>query len=81
MAGVNSDLPQMVGTEGGGHGDFSGFPEGVVLHGGDQVDSHLGDAVRGTLRQQTKEQYRNHLQQHKQGLPADVELLFYGDLG
>ena len=39
---ADSDLADMVCGKGGGHRNALRLPEGIVLHGSDEVDGHLG---------------------------------------
>lgn len=51
MTGRNAHLTQMIGAKSGRHRDMLGLPKGVVLHGGNQIDRHLGNAVGSAFRQ------------------------------
>lgn len=56
----HAGLAQMIGTEGGGHGDALGLAEGIILHGADEVDGDLGNLKRRRFRQQPQKYHRQH---------------------
>ena len=74
----DGQLAQVVGAEGGGHGNALRLPEGVVLHGADEVDGDLSDLVGGGLGDQTQNNNSNNLDDDKQRVPADQMELFDG---
>ena len=61
----------MVGTEGGGHWNTFRLAEGIVLHGADEVDQHLGDLDRGAFRKKAKKDHHKDLYDDQQGIPPD----------
>ena len=71
LAAGDPRLAQVIGAEGGGHGNSLGDAEGVVLHGAHEIDDHLGDLIGRTLRQQAQNHHQNHLHQDQNRLPAD----------
>lgn len=75
---THANLADVVGGEGGGHGDALGLPEGVVLHGGDEVDHHLGDLGGSGLGHKAQRQHRGHLNEHENGVPPDGKTVLDG---
>ncbi len=74
----DTHLAHMVGAEGGGHGDALGFAEGVILHGADEIDHHLGDGKGGAFGKQAQENNGHHFHQNKEGIPTHPAQLFHG---
>ena len=75
----NSDtyLPQVIGTEGGGHWNAFCLAEGIVLHGADEVDQYLSDLDRSAFRQKTKKDHYKDFNKDQQGIPTYQMALFY----
>ena len=74
----DAHLTHMVGTEGGGHGDALGSAEGVILHGADEIDHHLGDGKGGAFGKQAQENNGHHFHHNKEGIPTHPAQLFHG---
>lgn len=73
----DSHLPDVIGTEGGGHWNTFCLAEGIVLHGADEVDQHLGDLDRSAFRQKTKKDHHKDFNKDQQGIPTYQMALFY----
>ena len=75
----NSDthLPDVIGTEGGGHGNTFCLTEGIVLHGADEVDQHLSDLDRSAFRQKSEKDHHEDFNKDQQGIPTYQTALLY----
>ena len=74
---INSQLADVIGAEGCRHRHFSCLPEGVILHGADEVYHHLADLVRGSLRDEREHDDREHLNEDEERVPADEPQALY----
>ena len=75
---ANADLAHMVGGEGGGHGRALSLPEGIILHGSNKIDGHLGNLHRGRLRQESQHQHHHHFDGDQQRIPPHGQMSFDG---
>ena len=67
----DADLADVIGGEGGRYRDALRLPEGVVLHGGDEVDRDLRDLHGRAVRHKAQKRDHGHLDQDEQRVPAD----------
>ena len=75
---TDAHLPDVVGHKGGGHRYPFRLAEGIVLHGGQKIDGHLGNLHRGAVRHKAQQEDGGHFQPQQQGVPAHAPVMFDG---